>query len=338
MTQNITPLNLNFRLQPFDLNVIRSRSFLMLTDMTRADVLHSQTGYLPHPYQKFKQLNLAMGQQRQRLGESSARVIISIESFLTEVRDWNEQAESTSDAERLDHLDKLRSRSLDKALKTVRNEIEKLQSGLQFVNQHIDMQSMEAFASSLEQRVAGFVATENEQAAQLSVLVEKRTTLSQAIDALQETGFTKIGQNALLTAEKVLELGLKPSVADVIILGVKLGIEQMKASLVNAEAGFNYLTMVKQRDALRLQIDALRQKQAGAEQEKQMDLKRIELIGCFRSMREHNAAYLEQYGNIVTTVENFAAANAASYADENERRQRFITSGIQLISYLQPLR
>ena len=333
MNSNITPIDTTLNAKPVDISVMRHSLDAMRNEQVKADVAYMKTAYLPDTYEKFKRLNLTLGLEHQRLGEYSTRLIIDISATIDELRVWNAKLNTPGNPDELEDAKLSLTRIFAKMLKTASAEARKLHSGRDAIGEIFDGRQAQDFLTSLEVDIARLAVSRSEQDAQLVILDGKRTVLSEAIDALESTGFATVAKETLLTGEKILALGLQPPQ----IALITLAIEQLKATVDGAVVGFNFLSLVKQRDTLRIRINKLNQEKVETGREQLSLTQRTQLIGHFNSMREFRSNYLQQYKNVLQTVENFISCNQLPGADEGERSRRFVSSGLQLIGYLQPL-
>ncbi|MBI6856042.1 alpha-xenorhabdolysin family binary toxin subunit B [Pseudomonas cichorii] len=331
---NITSLATPLNIQTPDLALMSTSLNIMNNNLVTADVLYSKTLYLNNLYERFKRINKTIMVERQRLGESSARLRIEIESRTVILREYEQELNAAKDQADISEIQEERAHILTSSITMIGTEANRLANVLSEMKEAFDRQQTLDFQKGLEkdviQKTGRIEATTN----QLATIQEERRVLSEAIDAIESKGFETIAKDTLLTAEKVIALGLQPPQIAV----VTLAIEQMKATLEYGAEGLNFIALIKRRDSLRERIEKLFEELAQREQEKLALAQRIELIECFHTMDDQRSVYVEQYQKIVQTVESFVALNKALAADDEERSARFIRSGLQLTSYLQPIR
>ncbi|MCV4285318.1 alpha-xenorhabdolysin family binary toxin subunit B [Pseudomonas capsici] len=334
MNNNITPLTPDLNVQTPDLSIMSTSLSTLNNHMVTASVLYSKTLYLSHLYERFKRLNQLIVVERQRLGESCARLRIDIESRTVTLREYDQELSDTKKTDDIREIQKERAQTLMNAINLASTEADRLANALSEMKETINRSQTLEFQKNLErdltQNSSGIDGTHT----RLAALKEERRVLSDAIDAIESKGFASIARDTLLTAEKVIALGLQPPQIAV----VSLAIEQMKATLEYGAEGISFIALIKRRDSLRERIERQFEQLAQREKEKLALVQRIELIGCLHTVDDQRAIYTEQYQKIVQTIESFVAINKAIASDDKERSTRFISSGLQLTSYLQVIR
>lgn len=334
MTNTITPIDVPFNVYPVDLTIMKSSLEAMGIEQVKADDLYSKTSYLPALYAKFDTLTAALKREKQRLREYSARMCINIQSAVEELRTCTRELGEDSIPDDLANAGVICTRLQTNALKTTRAEVIKLQQALTVMSVDLNRTQTQAFQATLEQDIAKVGVLITDTKAQLEKLDAERQVLTDAIDALESPGLAGIAKDTALTAQKLLELGVLPPQIEII----KLAIDQMTATVETAVAGFNFLALIEQRNVLRTRINTLREGMAAKGREVLELSQRVELIGCFHALEGHRAIYVEQYSAVEKTVAGFIALNGAVATDDSQRDQRFISSGLRLVDYLQPLR
>ncbi|MCV4342687.1 alpha-xenorhabdolysin family binary toxin subunit B [Pseudomonas capsici] len=334
MNNTITHLATSMNVNTPDLPVMSSSLENMRKNLVRADVLYAKTLYLPNLYTRVQRLTGAMFVEQQRLGESCMRLKIDIESRIKRLRNYDRELGSITDQDEIKDIQDERKSALSDAATTADNELTRQVHALIDLKESVNRQQTEEFQESLEQDVVKATARIEDSNARIAVIQEERRVLTEAIDAIESKGFANIAKDTLLTGEKILALGMQPPQIAVITLAI----EQMKATLEYGGEGINFIALLKRRDALRERMDKLYEQLAQTEKGKLALTQRIELITCFHAMDDHRNLYVEQYQKVSQTIESFIALNQTVAPDDKERSARFISSGLQMISYLQPIR
>ncbi|KPB16812.1 Methyl-accepting chemotaxis protein [Pseudomonas savastanoi pv. nerii] len=330
MKNTFTPNDTAFTGQVPDRDIMTRSLHLMRNSLIKADLLFAKTQYLPNLYEKLTRLNTLAVTEQHHLGEHAERLIIDIESKTALLRQYAQPSATPIDAEELKDIDVQCQRLVNNATATA----QQLASALSGMTQGIDRQQTAEFGQSLQGDMANAGTRLDVLHTTLAKLNEERQVLSTAIDALESKGATSIAKDTLITADKVLSLGMQPPELAVIMLAL----EQMKATLEKGEAGINLIAMIKRRDGFRERINALSQQLAGMDKEKMALAQRIELIECFNAFDEQRAAYVEQYQKIKNTLDSFLVVNTKGASDDRQRSMRLIESGQQLIGYLNRIR
>ncbi|RMQ40105.1 hypothetical protein ALQ04_03633 [Pseudomonas cichorii] len=334
MTTTITPLDNSLNIKAPDVQVMSSNLGSMNSTLVTADVLYAKTLYLPNLYARFKRINNTMVIEHQRLGGACMRLMRDIESRIELLRKYDQELIETNDQTDVDDIQTERAYTLKNAMSMASAEALKLANALSAMKEAANRQQTLEFKKSLEQDVIRATAGLDETRTRLAGLQEERRVLSEAIDAIESKGFANIARDTLLTAEKIIALGLQPPQIAVITLAI----EQMKATLEQGAEGINFIGLLKRRDSLRERIDKLFEQLSQREKEKQALAQRIELIECFHAMDDQRTLYVEQYQKVAQAVDSFIAINQAVAADDKQRSARFVSAGLQMVSYLQPIR
>ncbi|MBX8517851.1 alpha-xenorhabdolysin family binary toxin subunit B [Pseudomonas cichorii] len=334
MTTSISAIDTPLNIKTPDLLAMSASQNALSSKLVIADVLYSKTAYLPNIYQRFKRINNAVIVERQRLGGACMKLKIDIESRIAQLRKYDQELAETKDQDDLNDIQAERAYTLKNAMTVASTEAVKQANALNEMKEASGRQQTQEFQTSLEQDVLKATTGINDTNTLLASLQEERRVLTEAIDAIESKGFASIAKDTLLTAEKVIALGVQPPQIAVITLAI----EQMKATLEYGAEGINFISMIKRRDGMRERIDKLFEKVTQKEKDKQALTQRIELITCFHAMDDQRTLYVEQYQKIAQTIDSFLAINQAAALDEKELSRRFINTGLQLASYLQPIR
>ncbi|MBX8575673.1 alpha-xenorhabdolysin family binary toxin subunit B [Pseudomonas cichorii] len=334
MTTSISAIDTPLNIKTPDLLAMSASQNALSSKLVIADVLYSKTAYLPNIYQRFKRINNAVIVERQRLGGACMKLKIDIESRIAQLRKYDQELAETKDQDDLNDIQAERAYTLKNAMTVASTEAVKQANALNEMKEASGRQQTQEFQTSLEQDVLKATTGINDTNTLLASLQEERRVLTEAIDAIESKGFASIAKDTLLTAEKVIALGVQPPQIAVITLAI----EQMKATLEYGAEGINFISMTKRRDGMRERIDKLFEKVTQKEKDKQALTQRIELITCFHAMDDQRTLYVEQYQKIAQTIDSFLAINQAAALDEKEFSRRFINTGLQLASYLQPIR
>ncbi|MBX8496044.1 alpha-xenorhabdolysin family binary toxin subunit B [Pseudomonas cichorii] len=334
MTTSISAIDTPLNIKTPDLLAMSASQNALSSKLVIADVLYSKTAYLPNIYQRFKRINNAVIVERQRLGGACMKLKIDIESRIAQLRKYDQELAETKDQDDLNDIQAERAYTLKNAMTVASTEAVKQANALNEMKEASGRQQTQEFQTSLEQDVLKATTGINDTNTLLASLQEERRVLTEAIDAIESKGFASIAKDTLLTAEKVIALGVQPPQIAVITLAI----EQMKATLEYGAEGINFISMIKRRDSMRERIDKLFEKVTQKEKDKQALTQRIELITCFHAMDDQRTLYVEQYQKIAQTIDSFLAINQAAALDEKELSRRFINTGLQLASYLQPIR
>lgn len=330
MKNTLTLNDTAFSAQVPDRAVMTRSLQLMRNSLVKADLLFAKTQYLPNLYEKLTRLNILAVTEQQRLGEHAERLLIDIESKTALLRQYAQSSATPMDAEDLEDIEAQCQRLVSNVTATA----DQLASAVSAMTQGIDRQQTAEFVQSLEGDIAKTGIELDASHTSLATLKDERQVLSSAIDALESKGLASIAKDTLITAEKVLSLGMQPPQLAVIMLAL----EQMKATLENGAAGINLIAMIKRRDGFRERINALSQQLASLDKDKMGFAQRIELLECFNAFDEQRAAYVEQYQKIKNTLDSFLDINTTGTSDDSQRSMRLIESGRQLIGYLNRIR
>nr|WP_260408818.1 alpha-xenorhabdolysin family binary toxin subunit B [Pseudomonas cichorii] len=331
---NVTAIDTQLNIQTPDMSIMSASLNTLNTTLVSADVLYAKTLYLSNLYERFKRINKVIVIERQRLGETSARLIIDIQSKTGVLREYDQELNETENPDDIRDIQEERANALQQTINLVRNEAGRMANVLSDMKENVNRPQTLEFLNSLEKDVIQGTARVNDITTRLTALKEERRVLSEAIDAIESKGLANIAKDTLLSAEKIAALGLQPPQTAVIALAI----EQMKATLEYGAEGLTFIALIKRRDSLRERIERMLEQLAQREKEKLALVQRVELIGCFHTMDDQRSAYAEQYQKIVQTIDHFVALNKVIATDDKERSARLISSGLQLVNYLQAIR
>ncbi|WP_443691844.1 alpha-xenorhabdolysin family binary toxin subunit B [Pseudomonas sp.] len=289
------------------------------------DVQFLKVSYLPNLHDKFKRLTGDVYDSNSQVRESSQKLMHQLMAALKTVR-LNETAPAPLTDERTAESIEMISDTLD----VVKLEGGKLEARLSAVSWPLDRQSTDSFIAGLTDDITRITQDIDQATTTVDRLNEQRKVLTAGIDALETKDITAFGKDSILTAEKVLALGVTPPEVELI----KLALEQMKKLVEEIGKGITFFPLVKERDALVSKINRTRDTDALKNNEKRLMEQRIEFINTLYSIDDQRVLYVNEARKINLSTQRFIDTQSAHSASTEERVAVFIEGAVAFSDYL----
>jgi seryl-tRNA synthetase len=331
---NVVRMNLDASYVSPDMNQMSSSLDAMALSSAVATVAFLKANYLPSLYAKTTRWTRGAVEGRQVLGESCKRVAINLEQQITKLRNLEIEFAGATDADDLEDIRDERSEVVKRAVDTTQTEINKLSSVLSNVSDPFDAQVTQGYITGFEDdglRLSAEIARLEENRTNVEA---QRKTITDAISALETVGLTAIGEDAILTAEKVIALGAQPPQLAVI----QLAFEQIKKTLEDTKATLSFLTLVKERDALREKSNQVSKSINALLASNTQRIERINFIGAVHAVNAQRTVYTTELGKVVMSFNTFIKTVKNPSGTDIEREHHFINNALQLVNYLKPIR
>jgi uncharacterized protein with beta-barrel porin domain len=290
-----------------------------------ADVLFLKVSYLPNLHSKFKRLTGDVYDSSSQARESSQKLVHQLMAALKTVR-ANEAAPAPLTDERTAESIEMIVDTLD----IVKLEGEKLEARLSAISWPLERKSTDSFIVGLMDDITRITQNIDKTTATVDTLNEQRKVLTEGIDALETKDIAAFGKDSILTAEKVLALGMAPPQVEVI----KLALEQMKKLVEVAGQGITFFNLVKERDALVNRINRTRDTGVLKTNEKRLYEQRIEFINALYSIDDQRVLYVDEARKINQSTQRFIDTQSAHFASTEERVAAFIEDAVAFSNYL----
>ncbi|WP_297831203.1 alpha-xenorhabdolysin family binary toxin subunit B [Pseudomonas sp.] len=316
-----------------NLDLMNSSIKTMLHASASADVAFSKTEYLPDLHAKSSKWFGNATESRATLGKACRTIRVKFELSIDQFRMWNDQlAESTEPTELEEvyaELEKIHAG----ALAVVNTEAKHLAAALSNIDQTFDPSQTKSYLIGLDKDTETFVAGIDKLKKEQATLTDQRKVMTDAIEALESTGLIDTAQNTLLTAEKVVAMGILPPQAVL----VEMALEQMKKTLEDAKATLNFFSLITARDKIREHIEAKAIAISLLEKDHSLVSQRVILINAIHELDEQQKILATEFKKVVTSVSAFLTLNKADLKDEENGTADFISNASKLMGYLAPI-
>jgi hypothetical protein len=246
----------------------------------------------------------------------------------------NEYTECNDPEEQKDILEEIQTTISRTISSTVFDEAKKLKISLSDMNGGFDRSATTEYQAGFKLDLERLAPELEKINAQREVLSDERKVLTDAIGALEISGIAEAAKDAILTAEKLAELGLQPPQMAL----VQLALDQLKKQIDNAKATFNYLSLVAARDSLRKNIDALAAKITETKKKTYDIAERTKLIEAIHIIDDNRVMLAGEFKHVVMSVELFLTLHDMPADDDDAFILRLINYSIQLSDYLGKIR
>ncbi|MEB0040380.1 MULTISPECIES: alpha-xenorhabdolysin family binary toxin subunit B [unclassified Pseudomonas] len=331
---NVVTMKQNAEFDDPQLEVMNGSTEQMRDARAIAEVAALNTNYLPSLLAKSRGWCEVVIGSRSTLENSCQAIAIELDLAVSRVRSYQEELAQMDDEEDQEDAVSGGNARLARAIKATGEEASKLESALSNMSDHFDPAKTKAywleFASGNEQLIADIQQLTEAR----DVFSAQRKVITNAMATLEAVGLMSIGEDAILTAEKIAGMGMQPPKMAL----VQMALDQMKKTLADAQAAFSYLSMVAERDGLRKKIDAKSDAITVLEKSNLLVIERMKFLTAVHTMDEQRKLYRAEFKKVVSSVNLFLTINAAATMEDADASLQFINNASQLVSYLSAIR
>ncbi|WP_434675854.1 alpha-xenorhabdolysin family binary toxin subunit A [Pseudomonas sp. D3-10] len=304
------------------------------TAKTQTQFLAERHDYLPAVVGRMTGLATAIDSQTFNLrntAQSALHILNRTNGRLERYQDELEEPGSESDKQEVRY-------DMEKALRATSGEISQQVDNLKQIELNLsaryDREASKQWTLALLQDRT-FVEEQKDKAEAKRVeLLEQVASVSNAIELIGRNGVEKIGQEAQLTVESLMAMGMAPPQMQVALLAM----DTLKKTIAGIGETLSYLNMVAGRDRLRDRAHQLMMEAGDRHKELSEVQGKIDLVESLDRLDSVRWDYLKEFGNVVAAYEKFSKAFAwerSRPVEENVRNARALIPGFT--QYLRPI-
>ncbi|WP_260960374.1 alpha-xenorhabdolysin family binary toxin subunit A [Pseudomonas citri] len=317
-----------------DLNLMAESGAQVRESAVHSLTLFTQWNYLPALHERFSAMARDVSTSTGVLSHAALSTKIKLEVEMGRLEMLEKELANEEDEQEIADIQADRAKALDSIGTLLGQSTRQLSSQLSAIDDTFDRRLTLGFIDDLEkeQRAVEVVLVQLKQ--EHAEGQDKRRVLSEAINALKQSGIEQIGNDLLLTVEEVTKLGVAPPQVQLVMFAV----EQLKKTLGQVGEGLRFLDLLRQRDKVVEGIQALARdielKDVGLAALKG----KVEFLQIIHTLDDQRRRYVGEYQRAVRGFQLFAEqAKTGSQAELAEHRTGFINRLRQFIAFLEPL-
>lgn len=285
-----------------NLTLLADNKNLMREASINAEVMFIKFNYLPALYDQFHHMVGGVSTSGQVLRDTALTAKLDLEKNIKEM-DYLHATSTGPNAE-------IETDDIALALANLPTKVKsKIRDIITLLSLQISSIKTPLNRSTTQNFLQDSIKSHAEAEAALGLLTEdkikfqnQRQTLTTAIDALSAGGIEKIGNDIILTLEKVTSLGLAPTKIQLVMFAI----EQLKKTIKLIGEGIRFRDLVQQRDELAMQLTAI-SKSSLARNKQIISLKgQVDFITIIHSIDDQRDIYTGEYQRIIDAFQLFS--------------------------------
>lgn len=319
----------------FDMAVLRGHNAVIQNASIRAQMLFQQHEYLPGVVGRMTGLALVIDRTTFGLRSRAQTTIYELRRALGNLEEIQEDFESSQDIHEKYEMskemeDELRGVFLKLTGQT--NELKKIRIDL---STRYDQNASAQWIVTLEQDRAFADGQKNKAEAKRVELNEQMKSVADAIRLLERSGVEKIGQQAQLTVDSLMAMGMAPPQVQIALLAM----ETLKKTLSGIAESISYLGMVAGLNRLQEQVRQLQLEAEAYARDITLIERKVELVQSLDLLDGGRWDYVKTFVNVVEAFERFTQAFEHDKSQPVEDRVRAACGLIPgIVNYLLPIR
>lgn len=334
MKTNNTVNSKTVELETPDLIVMNSSVTAMRSAWSAAEVAFNHAPYLPDLFASCSNWTANAVSSLATVYSSCRAIKVGLSGAITKFDSYDQALTETTDPLEHEAIYGFSEKIKTNVVVLINKEYSNLVTALGDIDKPLDTSHTKSFLTGLDTETATYV-DRIEKLKQTSVtLTEERTVLTNAIEPLEKTGLIDTAQDLILTAEKVIGMGLKPPQAVL----VELALEQMKKTLEDTKASLNYLSLIAARDKIRERIDANAANILEFEKSNSLVAHRVSFVNAIHDLNIKQVELATEFKKAVIASEFFLEETTDKLSEESTDSAELIVSLKRFIGYAELIR
>ncbi|MBC3376012.1 alpha-xenorhabdolysin family binary toxin subunit A [Pseudomonas sp. SWRI92] len=301
---------------------------------TQTQHLADRHDYLPDVVDRMIKLATAINGKTYALRVSTQTAKIALEAADEALKDYQEEFEDAD----TDGLKQEIRADMEKSLREVFRKISEQAIELKEIQLNLsvryDRDASKQWVIALEKDREFAEEQKNRAEAKRAELVVRMKEVSDAIDLLGRSGIERIGQEAQLTAERLMEMALTPPQLQIAVEAMKI----LKKAIAGLGETLSYLNMVAGYNTLTERASELRVQVENSSREISAAQGKIDLVESMDGLDGVRWDYIKEFSNVVAAFEIFSSVferEETLPVEDHVSNARAVIPGI--LRYLRPL-
>ncbi|KJH84044.1 hypothetical protein UG46_22145 [Pseudomonas fluorescens] len=318
-----------------NVTALRDYNSNIQTCRTQVQLLAQRYDYMPDVVSRMTSVATITNSNTFGLRNTAQTTINDLNRTMTALKSYQEEWEDI-----VDEVEKNEWRlEMEVDLQRVFRSIDQQASDLEQIkinlSAHYDMDMSKQRSLALEQDRTFAQGQEDRAKAKRAELLAQMESLSEAINLIGKSGVEKIGQEAQLTVDNLMAMGMAPPQVQVALLAL----DTVKKLIAGIGETFSYLNMVAGYERLSARASQLRTEAMGWALEVSVIQGKMELIENLDNLDSFRWNYLKEFAQVVDAYRMFVGAFVPDKSQPVEVRASNVVAVIPaIIQYLHPLR
>lgn len=319
----------------FDVAALRTYNSGVQNSSIRTQMLFQRHDYLPGVVERMTGLALVIDRTTYGLRSRAQTTIYVLRQALNNLEEIQEDFESAHDHNERHEMSKEMEEELQGAFATIIEQTQDLKKIQIDLSTRYDKEASQQWVAALEQDRTFAEEQKNKTEAKHVELNAQMKSVSDAIELIERSGVEKIGQEAQLTVDNLMAMGMAPPQVQIALLAM----DTLKRMLSGMAETISYINMVAGYNRLQERAKQLRSEAEAYARDIVLIQGKIELVQSLDALDSGRWDYVKEFVNIVSAFEQFSRSfeqEKSQTAGERARAARAHIPGI--ISYLLPIR
>lgn len=319
----------------FDVAALRTYNSGVQNSSIRTQMLFQRHDYLPGVVERMTGLALVIDRTTYALRSRAQTTIHVLRQALNNLEEIHEDFESSHDKNEKHEISKEMEEELKGAVATIIEETKDLKKIQIDLSTRYDKGASQQWIATLEQDRTFAEAQKSNAEAKRVELNSQMKSIADAIELIERSGVEKIGQEAQLTVDNLMAMGMAPPQVQVALLAM----DMLKKMLSGMAETISYMNMVAGYNRLQERAKQLRSEAEAYTKDIALIQGKIELVQSLDALDSGRWDYVKEFVNIVGAFEQFSRAFEQEKSQPVEERARAACALIPgIISYLLPIR
>lgn len=318
-----------------DVAVLRDCNLNIQTCRTQVQLLAQRHDYMPDVVSRMTSLATMTNSNTFGLRNSAQTTINDLNRTMTALKNYQEEWEDIVDEVEKNEWRLEMEVDLQRVFRSIDQQAADLAQIKINLSAHYDRDMSKQRTLALEQDRTFAQGQEDRAKTKRAELLAQMETVSEAINLIGKSGVEKIGQEAQLTVDNLMAMGMAPPQVQVALLAL----DTVKKLIAGIGETFSYLNMVAGYERLSARASQLRTEAMSWAAEVSVIQGKMELIENLDNLDSFRWSYVKEFAQVVDAYGMFQRAFILDKSQPIEVHASNVVAVIPaIIQYLRPLR
>jgi len=319
----------------FEVMALRSHNSSVQNSSVRAQMLFQRHAYLPGVVERMTGLALVIDSTTFGLRSRAQTTMYVLDRALGNLKQIQEDFDNAYDRNEQLEISREMEDELQEVFVAVAQQTRELKALQVDLGARYDKSASAQWIATLEQDRAFAEAQKNKAEAKRVELDAQMKSVADAIELIGRAGVEKIGQQAQLTVDNLMAMGMAPPQVQIAMLAM----DTLKKTLSGIAETISYLNMVAGYNRLEERARQLRLEAEAYTRDIALIQGKVELVQTLDALDSGRGNFLKEFLNIMAAFEQFAGVFEPQKSQPVEARVRSACDLIPgMINHLRPLR
>lgn len=319
----------------FEVRVLRNHNSDVQSYSVRAQMLFQRHAYLPGVVERMTGLALMIDSTTFGLRSRAQTTMYVLDRALGNLKQIQEDFENAHDRNEQHEMSREMEDELQEVFVAIAQQTRELKALQVDLGARYDKSASAQWIATLEQDRAFAQDQKIKAEARRAELDSQMKSVADAIELIERNGVENIGQQAQLTVDNLMAMGMAPPQVQIALLAM----DTLKKTLSGIAETISYLNMVAGYNRLQDRARQLRLEAEAYTRDITLILGKVELVQTLDALDGGRGRFLKEFLNIVAAFEHFAGVFEPQKSQPVEARVRTACDLIPgMINHLRPLR